>query len=61
MILIFPQGVPVVAQQLTNSTCIHEDTGSILGLAQFVKELACPELWCHLQTWLGSHIAVAVT
>ena len=25
-------GVPVVAQWVTNATCIHEDTGSIPGL-----------------------------
>ena len=34
------QGLPVVAQGVKNPTSIHEDVGSVPGLAQWVKDLA---------------------
>ena len=43
-----------------NLTSNHEVLGSIPALAQWVKDLVCPELWCRLQTRLGSGIVVAV-
>ena len=35
-------GVPIVAQRLTNPTRNHEVSGSIPGLAQWVKDLVLP-------------------
>ena len=35
-------GVPIMAQQLTNPTRIHEDVGLLPDLAQGVKDPAVP-------------------
>ena len=53
-------GVPIMAQWLANPTSIHEDTGLIPGLDQWIRIWHCCELWCRLQTQFGSHVAVAV-
>ena len=52
-------GVPVVAQWLTNLTRNHEIAGWIPGLSELGIQ-HCRELWCSLQTRLGSQVAVAV-
>ena len=36
------EGVPVVAQQLTNLTSTHRNEGSIPDLTQWVKDLVLP-------------------
>ena len=49
-----------MAQWLTNLTRNREVAGLIPGLAQWLRIQHYHELWCRLQMWLASCIAVAV-
>ena len=43
-----------------NPTSTHANVGLIPGLAQWTQYLRLLELWCRLQMWLQSGVAVVV-
>ena len=53
-------GVPIVAQQKRIQLVIVRLWVRSLALLSGLRIQRCPELWCRLQTQLGSGIAVAL-
>ena len=53
----YHMGVPIVAQWLTNLTRNHEVAVQSLPLLSGLTIRCCRELWCRLQTRLGSRVA----
>ena len=54
-------GSSLCGSEVMNTSGIDEDTGLIPGLPLSVLRIQrCCELWCRLQTWPGSGIALAV-
>ena len=49
-----------MAHWLANLTGNHEVAGSILALLSGLRIQRCHELWCRLQMWLRSRVAVAL-
>ena len=56
---LFPLGVPVMAQQLTNLISLRMRVRSLASLSGLRIQCCC-ELWCRLQMQLGCHAAVAL-
>ena len=42
-----------MVQHVKNPTTIHENSGLIPGLAQWVRSWCCLDPWCRLQMWFG--------
>ena len=47
-------GVPIVAQRVKNPSSLHEEVGSLPGLAQWVKDPALPRaaVWVTDVAWI---------